>query len=170
MTVTISGSTGIDKVQDGSIVQADLASGVAGNGPAFSAYLVGSQSVTQYVATKVAFDTKVFDTASCFNTSLNRFVPNVPGYYQVAGLTTVATSTSGQLSTTQIYKNGVAVSGGSVGSTGTNFYINSNTTALVYMNGTTDYLEIYLYTSFTGTLPADTNTRQQFLAFLARSA
>lgn len=42
MPTQISGTTGVDKHQDGSVTQADLAANVAGNGPAFKASITGS--------------------------------------------------------------------------------------------------------------------------------
>jgi len=36
MTVTVNGTTGVSLVQDGVVVQADLAANVAGNGPVFN--------------------------------------------------------------------------------------------------------------------------------------
>jgi hypothetical protein len=80
MSVIIDGDTGIDKITDGSVVQADLASGVAGTGPAFSAYMGSNQSVTQATATKCTFNTEAFDTNSNYDTGTYRFTPTVAGY------------------------------------------------------------------------------------------
>ena len=66
----------------GTITQAMLGSGVyAGYGPAFSAYTLSIQSVSNNTNTKIVFDVKEYDTASCFSTSTYRFTPNVAGYY-----------------------------------------------------------------------------------------
>ena len=51
--------------------------------PAFSAYIASPQTVTSSTWTKANFDTKEYDTASCYSTSTNAFTPTVAGYYQV---------------------------------------------------------------------------------------
>lgn len=160
MSVTINGDTGVSKVQDGVIVQADLASGVAGNGPAFSASMVGTFSISAATVTKATLNTEQFDTASCFDNTTNyRFTPNVAGYYQL-------NATYGQVlsgtSYAAIYKNGsLLFQGGASG--------NPTVSGLVYMNGTTDYVELYLYSTNAVTSAAATiyNT---FNGFLARAA
>ena len=90
MTTTISGDTGIDKVKDGSITQADLAANVAGAGPAFSVYQSVAQSVPNNAPTKLQFDVKERDTANAFSAGVktsntdatNRFTAPVAGYFQ----------------------------------------------------------------------------------------
>jgi len=118
---------------------------VSGNMPAFSVYLSTSQSISSTVLTKVAYGTKVFDTASCFNTSTNRFTPNVAGYYQLNGYVNGSASSMSAIYPA-IYKNGTIYQYGQAlnttsstitGSTG----VQINT--VVYMNGSTDYVEIY---------------------------
>jgi hypothetical protein len=129
---------------------------VSGNMPAFSAYLSANQNITSTVITKVTLDTEEYDTAGCFNNTgstvtLNglsvpsySFCPNVAGYYQV----------SAQLR--------YAVSGGAIGSAFANFVKNGSPiyrfneltagsytsglsvigSALIYLNGTGDYISI----------------------------
>jgi hypothetical protein len=132
-------------IPDGSITQADLASNVAGNGPAFAAYIGSSQSVAHATSVKLQFNTEFFDTASCFDTSNYRFTPNVAGYYQInfsyllTGTATRQYEVNGRL-----YKNGSSYS-----DTYISFVMGTGTTmsrvlsCVVYMNGSTDYLEVY---------------------------
>ena len=121
---------------------------VSGNMPAFSAYLASSQNVTSTVLTKVAYDTKVFDTNSNF--SSNRFTPTVAGYYQVN--VTVCGQSTATMSVLlgYIYKNGSSYRAG------VNLTVTANARAaisdLIYMNGTTDYLEVYARVDGTGTV------------------
>ena len=112
---------------------------VSGNMPAFSAYLSSAQTLSGSTWTKITCQTKEFDTASCYDNTTNyRFTPTVAGYYMVTGRTQIAsTATDGSIS---IYKNGSAFKTG----------LNVNTTtvapivsALIYCNGSTDYLELY---------------------------
>lgn len=124
---------------DGSITLAKLAAGIAGNAPAFSAYQSSAQTLSGGTLTKIQFQTEEFDTASCFDNATNyRFTPNVAGIYQVSAsvnVLTTATSITGY-----IYKNGsvwkqlqnVSAATGGVGGS-----------ALIEMNGSTDYVEIF---------------------------
>lgn len=140
MTVIINGTTGIDTVQDGSIVQADLATGVAGTGPAFGVYAGGSQSISAGSFTKVQWNTEVFDTNSCFDTTNYRFTPNVAGYYQINSHVDSAAGSSETI--VSIYKNGSELNRGfDQKSSNTGSVVSS----VVYCNGSTDYIEIYVY-------------------------
>lgn len=133
---TISGlSTG--GLPNGSVVQADLASGVAGTGPAFFAQTSSGTTFTAAVWTKVALQSEVFDTANCFNNTTYRFTPDVSGYYQFNGyLQFAVTLTSMQL---QFYKNGSAFGLPLQLGSASGGYISN----IIYMNGTTDYIELY---------------------------
>jgi|APGre2960657404_1045060.scaffolds.fasta_scaffold21882_2 hypothetical protein len=174
MTITINGSgtvTGITAggLPDAIITQPELATGVAGTGPAFSAYLSANQSMTVNTFTKVTIDTEEFDTASCFNNTGSTvggipayaFRPNVAGYYQVNGGNYPASSVV--VINIYIYKNGSAIKG----SWGTS--TSAVASALIYMNGSTDYIESYSYMS--GTTPSLLGVAALtfFQAYLARS-
>jgi len=111
---------------------------VSGNMPAFSAYLSSNQTVSSNTYTKVTFDTEEFDTNNNFASS--RFTPTVAGYYQINGHVSALT---GGDQFCIIYKNGTAYKWGTyiVGGYGANTLVSS----LVYLNGSTDYVEIYIY-------------------------
>jgi hypothetical protein len=125
-------------IADGAVSQAKVGSGVAGSGPTFSAVQSSAQTLTSSTLTKLQFQTEEFDTASCYDNATNhRFTPNVAGYYQITAAVSVATSSTGVLVT--IYKNGSRFKDGV-------YPINSNNavvSALVYLNGTTDYVEAF---------------------------
>ena len=116
-------------------------------GPAFSAYKnSANQSITSATFTKITFDTEEFDTNNNFASS--RFTPNVAGYYQInAGISTSGTSSQTRV-ILMIYKNSTPVYALQDLSIASFRYSGS---ALVSMNGTTDYLEIYAY--IVGTSP-----------------
>ena len=165
MTTVIDGTTGIDKVKDGSIVQTDLAPNVAGNGPAFSAYQSVAQAMAASTLTKIQFQTKEFDPANSFdNTTNSRFQPAVAGYYQVIGIAAVgatACTIYGSLFKTGIeFKRGlnINVNGGSC-----------LANALIYLNGTTDYVEFWAYFSTAQNTGAGIFATY-FQGFLARAA
>ena len=147
---------------------------VSGNMPAFSAYLSADQTVTTSVFTKVAFNTKVFDTASAYDNATNyRFTPLVSGYYQVNSTVTTSGSTSQSVFINSIYKNGsIYRSGVQTGltftATGTNGFSASD---LIFMNGTTDYLEVYCRIDGTGTMKfLGSSSLSSFSASMVRSA
>jgi hypothetical protein len=144
---------------DASVTQAKLAAGVAGNGPAFSAYANTDQTgVLSGVSTKVLFATEEFDTNS--NYASSRFTPTVAGYYQITARTDWSI-TSGACFIT-IYKNGTAYKGGALnGATGSG--TGPTATGLVYCNGSTDYIEIYAYqNNGTNTIFGSSNSSYTF--------
>jgi hypothetical protein len=112
------------------------------NGPAFFAYSAAAQAVTGGVYTKITFDTELWDTNSNFASS--RFTPTVAGYYQITGTCQPAgTAALGPY----IAKNGSVVVYGT--STAVLSYGIANMSALVYCNGSTDYIEFFCYFSAT---------------------
>lgn len=139
----------------------------ATKGPAFAAQ--GSLiSPAVNVSTKAPITTEVFDTNGNYDAANSRFTPTVAGYYQVNadGGNRVALATFGIY--ISIMKNNATVfgQGGSTGNDVT--FARGQASALVYMNGTTDYLEVYL----TATGPSG-NAQcicDNFSAFLARPA
>jgi hypothetical protein len=133
--------------------------------PAFSAYLSSSQSFSAGVATKVQCQTEEFDTNSNYDNATNyRFTPTVAGYYQVNGCWTAA-STGTNLSII-IYKNGADFKRGQ------NIQASAavvTASALVYMNGSTDYLELYCNSAATQNAFTGANFTY-FQASMVRSA
>lgn len=115
-----------------------------GNGPAFSAYNSAQQNLTSGVYTKVTLDVEDYDTNSCFASS--RFTPNVAGYYQInAQVYGTGSSTAVQTVLSVLYKNGAQLQGGSFGALNSSTNGISNLSIVVYLNGTTDYVELYGY-------------------------
>lgn len=117
-------------------------------GPAFYATKSIAQSVSSNTQTKITVPNEQFDTASCYDTSTSRFTPNVAGYYQINYAVYGSGTTNTQAIISALYKNGFIY--GTINSSGTYIYAPSAYTdgssagsALVYMNGSTDYLELY---------------------------
>jgi hypothetical protein len=145
---------------------------VSGNMPAFSAWLSSNQTVSNSTFTKLQANTEEFDTASCYDNSTNyRFTPNVAGYYQVNGNINI-TSTNNTDVLCVIYKNGSSLKWGNYATrTSVNFDQSSVASALIYCNGTTDYLELFGYVSGTGTLQfIGSQQRTFFQAVMVRAA
>lgn len=110
-------------------------------GPSFSAYQSSVQAIgAAFTPTKIQFQTEIWDTANCFDNATNyRFTPNVAGYYQVSGSVAIG---SASFITLAVHKNGNLEK---------NIFNTYPTTVeqgvgsvLVYMNGTTDYIELYV--------------------------
>ena len=140
-------------------------------GPAFSAYANSVTSFTTSVNTKIAFNTKEFDTANCYDATTNyRYTPNAAGYYQVTAGNIIAPSVSGNR-WLYLYKNGSFVrTMGFCPPAGVN-YSQTYGTVLVYMNGTTDYIELYGTQNSGGTLTnAASSTDVFFQAVMVRAA
>ena len=159
-------------IADAAVTQAKLATGVAGTGPAFSAYMSSSLSITNATFTKVPADTEEFDTNSCYDTANYRFTPNIAGYYQVVGAVNIGAPSSG-VTNAYIYKNGSNFkSGNQIPFTATANYIVPTVCALIYLNGSTDYVELYTYQSSgsTQTINASAPVVGYFQASLVRSA
>jgi hypothetical protein len=150
---------------------------VSGNMPAFSVALSGNQTINNDTFTKLTLNTEVYDTNNCYDPTTNyRFTPNVAGYYLInlkAGFS--GTATRNYYFATVIYKNGSAFSGSSsslslIVGTGSDSSISSS--MLIYMNGSSDYLEAYVYQyDFTATSTAVIKSAQtNFNGSLVRAA
>lgn len=138
---------------------------VSGNMPAFSAYQSSSQSISSSVYTKVQFQTEEFDTNNNFDSTTNyRFTPTVAGYYQVNAAINPATTTTTTI--ISLYKNGSGYKNIQTSASSSGMGIS----ALIYCNGTTDYIETYAF--LTGVTPSINNDSRYtyFQACLVRGA
>jgi hypothetical protein len=136
------------------------------NGPAFSVYRNALQnSISATTWTKVQLNTEVLDTNNNFDSTTNfRFTPTVAGYYMFTG--SVASNAGSTFMGTRIYKNGVNVS--QTFADNTNGY-SAPSSCLIYMNGTTDYVELFGYLSSSGAFYGEANQSfTYFQGFLAR--
>lgn len=137
----------------------------AGTGPAFSAYQNSNQTISAATWTKISLQAEEFDTNSNFDSTTNyRFTPTVAGYYSLIGMVSYTTVVATLY--LAVYKNGSqnktffnALSG-SAGISGP---------ALIYFNGSTDYVEMYAYVAGGATVQSGL-TSTYFQGFLARVA
>ena len=138
--------------------------------PAFSAWASANQTFSSGVYTKIQCNTEEFDTNSNYNTANYRFTPTVAGYYQLTGQFYINTGSSGGESLVTIFKNGSEFKRGTdIGNNTAGSMISLGVSALVYLNGTTDYVEFYGYMS-TGHTSGSGQELTYFQGFLARSA
>jgi len=153
MTMILSGTTGIVEP--------------TGAAPAFSAYSTAGQSVSNGVFTKIQLNAEEFDTNNNFDSTTNyRFTPTVSGYYFLNGQVEVSGAGAGE-TVAAIYKNGsVAKSGIDITAT----VYGATVSGLIYLNGSTDYVELYVYVPATRNLINSGAQYNYFQGFLARSA
>jgi hypothetical protein len=142
----------------------DVTGNVVTDAPAFSAYIGSAQTVSPSTTTKLQFNSERFDTASAYDSTTNyRFTPLVAGYYQV-NIGFIGTNTTDTL--VILYKNGADY--GSSQSYATSFSARPRYAALVYLNGSTDYIEAYAYVGGS-TSVATTVDASEFSASLVRA-
>lgn len=137
---------------------------VSGNMPAFAAYQTSAQTLGAATWTKIQLQTEEYDTNNNFDNVTNfRFTPTIAGYYQINGAWQFG---SGAVNTVvAIYKNGSSYKQSSASGSG----YGGNVSSLVYFNGTTDYVELYGYTSTSKTALAQIDTTY-FNGVLVRAA
>ena len=159
---TISPATKLDV--NGSITSADLTASTAIGAdankklvslvqPAFSAYMNTGQALSAVTSTKLQYNTESFDTNSNYDNATNyRFTPTVAGYYQINACFTGAPPSSGDF-LISIFKNGAAVALGGYNAGLTGGFTNSPTaSAVIFLNGSTDYVEVFGYVQNAQTL------------------
>jgi len=145
---------------------------VSGNMPAFSSLMQSNQTVTANTLTLVQFNqtasANTFDTASAFNTSTYAYTPKVAGYYQVTGSITGPSVTTGAVAGF-LYKNGSNIQQLSQvpNVTGSGIATGSY---IIYLNGLTDYIQIYVYCTTTGGTIYSGQSGSYFQAVLVRAA
>jgi hypothetical protein len=170
-TYIAAGAVGTTQLASAAVTQTILATGVAGTGPAFSAYQSSSQSIANGGSFyKVQFQTEEFDTNNNFDSTTNyRFTPTVAGYYQFScSIGWGANSSSGVAVT--LYKNGSLYKIGTYAWNG-NIGPVTGLSCLASANGSTDYFEIYVVNNTSASLSlAATSPYTYFQAAMVRSA
>jgi hypothetical protein len=141
--------------------------GVPINGPAFSAVPSAATTLVNTTFVKTLFATEVFDTNSNFTSS--RFTPTVAGYYQINGTIAVeVTAATGAIVLSSIFYNGNRYRDGSANPINNSQGGWSTVSSLIYMNGSTDYVELFGYIFNVATLT--TQLSSSFSGCLVRSA
>ncbi len=138
---TITNSAGSGNITIGSGVTVNV------NRPAFHAYLGANQTVADNTTTKLNINTKTYDTDNCFDTSLYRFTPTEAGKYFVYGNAEwYSTGNTFMFGAARIYKNGsLLFSLGHNGNGSGGAQEGKEPSGVVDMNGSTDYLELFVY-------------------------
>ena len=127
------------------------------NTPAFRAERSSSQSISNATNTKIQFNDENFDTDNCYDNTTNyRFTPNVAGkYFVYAQISSYGGATDALKEVNPaIRRNGSNFSRSSIGWVSATDYFHVATSylsAVVDMNGTTDYVEVFQYADATST-------------------
>lgn len=138
------------------------------SGPAFSVFRSGNQTITSGVYTKVQLNAETFDTNNNFDPTTNyRFTPTIAGYYQINGKISATGSTASTSMASAIYKNGSIYKYGPYVQTTA---AESNVQDVVYFNGTTDYVELFVYITATTAVIGGGSENTYFSGVLVRAA
>lgn len=139
--------------------------------PVFMAYRdTSTQSLTSGTNTKVQLNALEYDTNSWFDATTNyRYTPQIAGYYQFNALIYFS-GTSLTNGTARIYKNGNVTIDGHFLSTTSASFIYAMACGVIYLNGTTDYVELIGYVSGTNPKVENDVTRTWLQGFLVRGA
>jgi hypothetical protein len=168
----VAGAVNTSYITDGAVTQAKLGTNVAGNGPAFSAYSSTPQTISPDTYTKITFGTEEYDTNSNFAAST--FTPTVAGYYQINIGAGPYGSGEPSRSIVMCYKNGSVYKRlqDSAVLTTSSFVNASSGSCLVYCNGSTDYVEAYIFLSVKSGTPVvdSTNGFTFFQGAMVRAA
>ena len=143
---------------------------MAMDGPAFSAYGSGTTTLSNTNFTKLLLATEEFDTNNNFASST--FTPTVAGYYQVSGvISTNPTATAGSIILSAVFKNGSRFKDGSINPINNAQGGWSSVSCVIYLNGSTDYVELYGYMAGPATLTTQTAVHATyFQAAMVRGA
>jgi hypothetical protein len=107
-----------------------------------------AQAIANNTFTKVTLPGPATDPQSWWNAANNRWIPTIPGYYEVSGMLSYFSLTANTLYEIFILKNGFTVANGLYPSNVSSAtFLSGTVNNVVYMNGTTDYLEMWTYQS-----------------------
>ena len=133
-----------------------------GDAVVFRGELLANQTVAGSTMTKVNLDTSSIDTDSALVDG--KFKPSVAGYYQVNGAVGAYCVPPSDNTNVTLFKNGVVYSSGSqISMVGLNS-ARSVVSDVIYLNGTTDYLELHGFVTSTGTTAIDSSDANTFLS------
>ena len=96
---------------------------------------------------KVPIDTVSFDTNGLVDLTNTRITPKKAGYYSISYRASVTGTAAGQRAFPMCYKNGAEVARGVDSTISTVSPIGAGGSDIQYFNGTTDYAELWIYTS-----------------------
>ena len=143
-----------------------VAVGTGGKTVAFRGELSANQTITKSTVHKINLSEASVDTDNALVDG--KFKPSVAGYYQVSGSVFSASTDTAVQTVSYLHKNGTLIThGNSVRTTdGTVTGVVSSSVIIdvVYLNGTTDYLELHGFIDTAGTPIVDSNKVHTYLS------
>ena len=148
----LSGSIANSKLSNSSITLNGSAVSLGGsatvggdNTPAFWVVKNANQSIAGDTTVKLTFETETLDSASNFASS--RFTPQTSGYYWIYAQARFNSNSDADQWKIEIHKNGAMVN---TGSTVTRTQQTAQVGSLVQFNGSSDYIEFFVYHNLSG--------------------
>ena len=132
------------------ITNSGTATGFGGTtAPYVSVYRNGDQNISDNTMTLIEFNVENVDSASAFDTSTYRFTPQTSGYYFVSLNVGFGNTADNSIDKVQakIFKNGSVITGAvstrdwDANAEGLNYNDQINTSVIVQMNGSSDYID-----------------------------
>lgn len=128
------------------------------------------QAITQSVDTLVDWTTAQFDTAGAVNLTTNRFQPTKAGKYLLTATAGCSGMDANSWCLLYIRKNGALIAAQSAYAALANSTMPQTASTLVNMNGTTDYVEIWVNTNDTSPVLSGQVGQLSFSGFLINGA
>jgi hypothetical protein len=148
-----------------------LASGIGGtNTPAFSAERNGAQAISANTRTTILFNNEFYDSDGGYDTSTGKFTPQTAGKYYVSATVMLDSDANSNYhyGFIELYKNSSVITESNFDDrSGADARVRTaNPTAIVDMNGSTDFvlIQVYMAAQSDGSLVAvsDMSTFQAF--------
>jgi len=122
------------------------------NTPAFFATLSADQSISDTTAAKVQINNEIYDTANAYDNSSNyRFTPQTAGKYIIYSGIMINGDSDNDIEVAELYLNkNSTVTAQATFDSSTNYLreVPLSLTFSVDMNGSSDYVEMYVYANF----------------------
>jgi len=143
------------------ITNSGTATGFGGTtAPYCSVYRSGDQNISDATHTVIQFNTENVDSANAFDSSTNyRFTPQTAGYYFVSANLGIGTTADNSIDKVilNLQKNGSIIQGAvstrDWDTNGLNYNDQINTSVIVQLNGSSDYIDATAYIDVTSGTP-----------------
>lgn len=137
-----------------------LSAGAMKMTPAFHVTRSGNQSISNDTVTKIQWNNEILDSDNAFDSSTNyRFTPQVSGQYYFCMHTRLNTDTDTENNYHAIRKNGSDI----VQSYFKQVYYNGvECSTIVSLNGSSDYIEFFIYQASGGSKDLDSNNQNTY--------
>lgn len=132
--------------------------------PMFSAKVTAQQGFAANNWSKINFPIEEADPDNIYDAANSRFQPTRAGWYWIEANVLLSVATG--YCEGALYKNGAAIKTGTAGNSSQAAQI----AGAVYLNGSTDYLEVYVYSTVAATTHGSDFTGTHFAGFLVRAA